>query len=239
MANLSLKVTDPATGTTYNLVAVDNGDSTYSLRTAAVQATHDDLNLNANMQVGNADVAVGNAVPVKSGTGATFQLAAGEAHVGEIAIAGTEIAVTPTITAGAYSAKDAVGGLLTLTNAVRVAGGIGVIEKIMVKDLAMVNAELRLVLFDRTFTAMADDAPWDPSDADLANCLGFIRIGAGDYESFTDNSVATVVSGQLPFQFKLVATTGTSLFGQLYCIGTPTYISVADLTIKFSIRFLN
>ena len=163
-------------------------------------------------------------------------LAAGEAHIGEVAISGNVIAVTPTITAGAYSAKDAVGGLLTFAAAARKAAGMGVIESLVVIDNDSENAELLLVLFDRTFTAMVDNAAFDPSDADLANCVGWICIGAGKHYTFADNSVATVIDQ--PLQFKLAAA-GTSLFGQLMCIGTPTYTAVSDLTIKLSIRYLD
>jgi hypothetical protein len=52
-------------------------------------------------------------------------LTAGEAHVGEVGSPGTTISQTPTITAGAYAAGDAVGGLLTFANAARVSGGGG------------------------------------------------------------------------------------------------------------------
>jgi len=194
---------------------VDNGDGTWSL----------------TVSVGNAAAA---GVYVRPGTAATWQLAAGEAHVGEVAVGGKAVAQTPTITAGAYSAKDAVGGLLTFANAVRVSGGMGVIESVVVTDLAMQSAELVLVLFDRTFTAMADNAAWDPSDADMANCEGHIVIGTGNYRAFTDNAEATVTDQPLHF-----ACNGTSLFGQLYCTGTPTYASTTDLTVKLKIRYLN
>ena len=60
-------------------------DSTGALRVNATfpssltvaQATHDDLNLNANVQQGDTDVAAGNALFVQPGTGAVFEISDG------------------------------------------------------------------------------------------------------------------------------------------------------------------
>ena len=80
------------------------------------------------------------------------------------------ISQTPTVsTSPAYTAKDAVGGLLTFANAVRETGGSGVLMGVTVIDASMQMPSLELVLFDRTFTAAADNAIFSPSDADLAN----------------------------------------------------------------------
>lgn len=160
----------------------------------------------------------------------TVTLGASELHVGQVGGETTIVSQTPTITAGAYSAKDAVGGLLTFANAVRATPLSGVLHAVTVIDDAAQAAELVLVLFNQTFTATADNAAFDPSDADLENCIGKIKIMATDYNAFADNAVAQVRSIGLPI--KLV---GTSLFGQLMCTGTPTYAATGDLTIKVHI----
>ena len=67
-----------------------------------------------------------------------------------------EITQTPAITAGAYHAGDAVGGLLTFANAASVYKGDGIISKLTLVDNAKQAAVLTLWLFDRTFTASAD-----------------------------------------------------------------------------------
>ena len=151
---------------------------------------------------------------------------------GGIAVTAYSVAVsaTPTITAGAYAAKDAVGGLLTFANAARTAGGVITIMSIALTDLGNQSASLVLVLFDRTFTATADNAAFDPSDADLANCVGHVPISASDYQSFADNAAATVRNVGLQ-----ITLNGTSLFGQLMCLGTPTYGSTADLTVRLGL----
>ena len=145
-----------------------------------------------------------------------------------------EITQTPTITAGAYTAGDAVGGLLTFADAVRTNGGGGIVSKVVIIDDAAQLAPLDLVLFNQTFTATADNAAFDPTDADLQNCIGYIDIAATDYANFNDNAVAAKSAGlRMPYPIIL---SGTSLFGQLVVRGAPTYAATDDLTIKLTIE---
>lgn len=143
-----------------------------------------------------------------------------------------DIAQTPTITAGAYAAADAVGGLLTFANAVSVYKGDARIVKVVIIDDGAQDENLILHLFDRTFTAMVDNAAWTPSDADMQNSIGHIEIAAADYMAGANNSKATVL---IEFDFALVSG-GTSLFGQLECVGTPTYTAIDDLTVKLTVQ---
>jgi hypothetical protein len=92
------------------------------------------------------------------------------------------------------------------------------------------NAKLNLVLFDRTFTATADGDTFDPSDADLANCIGHVYIADTDYLSFNDNSEATVKNIG-----KILHLNGEDLYGQLVCVATPTYTATSDLTVKVGV----
>jgi len=145
-----------------------------------------------------------------------------------------EITQTPTITAGAYTANDALGGLLTFANAVRAAGGSGVVTKVVIVDYDQERAPVDLVLFNQTFTATADNAPFDPSDADLANVIGYVDVAATDYANFTDNSVAAKSSGlRMPLPVTLV---GTSLFGQLVVRSAPTYTATSDISVRLTIE---
>jgi hypothetical protein len=136
-----------------------------------------------------------------------------------------------TISTSAYTAKDAVGGLLTFTDAGRLAHGSGVVHAVTIIDKDAEAAELVLVLFDRSFTATGDADAFDPSDADLANCVGKITIAASDYQAFNDNAVAQVRNLGLPFQ----TLADGNLYGQLMCTGTPTYTSTSDLSVKLHI----
>ena len=143
------------------------------------------------------------------------------------------IAVTPTITAGAYSALDAVGGKMEFTDALTPFENHGHIERAQISDKGKQNALLYLVLFNQDFTATADNAAFAVSDADLLNVCAVIEFSVANYASFDANSFCTTgfagVTMSLPFE---LIEGGTSLFGQLFVkTSTPTYTSTSDLTV--------
>ncbi len=154
-------------------------------------------------------------------------ITAGEAHVGQVGGESIAISQTPTVTAGAYSANDVVGGLLTFANAGRVASGSGVIKSVVILDDAGQDAATELWLFDRTFTPIADNGAWDPSQADLRFLIAVISTADGSWFAAGTESAARVEVSQ---SYNLAAA-GTSLFGQLVTRGTPTYSATDDVTV--------
>ena len=160
-------------------------------------------------------------------------LPAGENHVGEIGGNTKLVSVTPTVTAGAYHANDVLGGIQTLTNALRVSAGTAVLQSVTVRDLAAQNVVLQIFFFNAnpatgTYT---DNGAFDLDDTDSGLCIGKVTISASDYISLVDNSVATITNCGLP----LKATTGTSLYAIIRTTGTPTYASTSDLKITFGL----
>lgn len=143
--------------------------------------------------------------------------------------AGTTITQSPTVTAGAYTAGDAVGGLLTFANAARAAGMGGVIKDLLILDDAGQDAELELWLFGDTFTAMANNAPWAPSEADLRKLVGIITTSDGAWFAAGTPSAARVEVSQ---RYDCVA---TSLYGQIVTRGTPTFAATDDVTVILGI----
>lgn len=140
------------------------------------------------------------------------------------------ITVSPTVTNGAYSAGDVVGGLLTFANAARISGGAIVVESlvIMCKTPALANS-LELWLWDRTFTNVADNGAVSYSDADAANCIGVIACGA-----FVDNALNSI-STRMGIGLAAVLN-GTDLFGQLVTRNGPTLTSTSDIQVKLTVR---
>jgi len=137
---------------------------------------------------------------------------------------------TPTVTAGAYSANEAVGGKLTFADAVDPGASPGaLLESVTILDLAKQDIQLDLVLFDRDFTATTDNAAFDPSDADAAHIIGVVKVT--DYADFADSSVATKAGIGLP----LKCASGSTIYGQLVTRGTPTYAAVTDITVTLGI----
>ena len=158
-----------------------------------------------------------------------LSIAAGETHIGQMGGEGINVSQTPTVTAGAYLANDAVGGLLTFANAARVIGGSGVIKSAIILDDAGQDAETELWLFNATFVAMADNAPWAPSEADLRKLIAIITTENGAWFAAGTPSAAAVEVSQ---SYTLV---GTSMFGQLVTRGTPTYAATDDVTVILSL----
>jgi len=185
-----------------------------------------------------AGVFLSRSIPTGLNSIGTVGLDAGTALVGKVGIdqttpgttnrvdGGDEIIIsqTPTVTAGAYTAGDAVGGLLTFANAARAAGMGGVAKNLLVIDDAGQDVEMELWLFKQTFTAMADNAPWAPSEADLRNLVGIISTADGAWFAAGTPSVARVEPSQ---GYTCV---GTSLFGQLVTRGTPTFAATDDVS---------
>ena len=150
------------------------------------------------------------------------------APVGGIGVTshGITITQTPTITAGAYIAGDNVGGLLTFADAVRLAGGGGVIKDVLIIDDAGQDAELELWLFDQIFTPGADNAAWAPTEAELHNLITVISTVDINYIA---GGTPSVIPIEVARRYDCI---GTDLFGRLVTRGTPTYVATDDLTVR-------
>lgn len=167
-----------------------------------------------------------------SGTGTATPVVATEdisgVHYQKVIVgASKRIAQTPTISAAsAYAPGDAVGGKLTFAGAARFDSGGGLIVGVTVIDKDQERAPLELVLFDQDFTATADNAAFDPSDADLANAVAVIPIN--QWHNFNDNSIGYSGSLAIPFQ---CGNSLDDLYGQLVTRGAPTYSATSDLIV--------
>ena len=156
-------------------------------------------------------------------------IAAGETHVGQVGGEGITIALIPTVTVGAYSAGDAVGGLLTFPNAGRASAMGSVLTDVLIVDDAGQDAELELWLFNATFTAIADNDAWAPSEADLEKCIAVVSTVDGTWRAAGTPSVINIECT------RRIDIPGTSRFGQLVTRGTPTYAAVDDVTVKIKL----
>lgn len=139
--------------------------------------------------------------------------------------------VTPTITAGAYSANDVVGGLLEFP--VDGTKDSGLIVRVQIVDAGNVKAACKLYLFTEKPNVIADNAAFAPNRSALEAMLGPIAIAAADYT--TINSIGrasspTAPDSNLAVPFKL-GYPGT-LYGYLVCDATPTYLATNNLTIR-------
>jgi len=157
---------------------------------------------------------------------------AGENHIGEVGCNTTVVSVTPTITAGAYTALDIVGAIQTIANATRVSGEPTILQSITVTDLGKQSVELTIFFFNAnpatgTYT---DNIALTIHDTDMALCIGKVKVLAADYSPAAASSVATVANIGLPLM-----PAATSLFAIAQASSSaPTYASTGDLTLRYS-----
>lgn len=139
------------------------------------------------------------------------------------------IAVQPTISAGAYSANDVIGGLLEFPIP---RNGSGFVRGVEITDDDNEKAACKLYLFASRPTAFADNAAFAPTIDDLKSLFAIVTIGSGDYSTINNNAKAIVSTNtSLDFEFQ----NQPAVYGYLVCDATPTYTATTDLTIH--IRF--
>lgn len=195
------------------------------------------LNIDANGEIGVTNSDLSTLAGAVSGSemqvDVVAALPAGENHLGSVAGNTSLIEVTPTISTSAYASGDQLGGLQTLTGALRVSGGTGVLENITVLDKDKEASAMTIFFFDDSPTvASSDNAALSISDAEMADkCIGHVSLAAIDYKSISGSSIATVRNVGLA----LKAASGTSLYAIAMIEGTPTYGGTADLVFRYGI----
>lgn len=138
------------------------------------------------------------------------------------------VSATPTLDTAIYASGDSLHtAVLSFANAVRVSGGSGVVDKLIVVDKDLQSAAGELWLFSASVTPAAANAAHSISGADAALCVGVIPFGT--YYASALNAVSVAKDVRLPF---VVA--ATSLFGILVTRGTPTY-TAAGLVVSLTI----
>ena len=148
----------------------------------------------------------------------------------------TILTATPAISTDIYADGDVIGSAeISLPLAVRADGLVessGIIQAVIVTDLAAQGANLDIYFFDRelTNTTFTDNGSWDISDIDLLTLIG---VGAiTDWRTLNSNSNGQLLNLGIPFVIPAGATT---LFAVMVSRGTPTYTTSLDLTLRVAI----
>lgn len=183
---------------------------------------------------------VGQLKRIAAGGIAGGALGAGEAHIGEVAGAGITITPSITVDTAAYAAKDNIGGKLTLTNAVRINGGVSILQSVMVIDRSNQNKALNIFLFDADLAStITDNAEPNLSSADIGKIVRRITILASDYVTVdhagTDFGIAEITA--LAKVVKSAAT--TSLWMIITTPDAPDYVLATDLIVRLSFLYAN
>jgi hypothetical protein len=142
------------------------------------------------------------------------------------------VETTPTITAGAYSANDVIGGLQTINVK---AGFGGTIRRINVVDDDSEAAAMTLYVFDQQPSAFADNAAFAPTVADLKKLVDTVAIATGDYVTINSNDY--VIKKDINIDYDTENTGGTDSTFYVYAVvtGTPTYTATTDLTFRYTV----
>lgn len=134
----------------------------------------------------------------------------------------------PVVTAGAYAAQDAVGGMLTFSVEAEPNTGL-YIDGGVLTDLAKQDVQLDLVLFNQEFTPTADNAAFDIGDADLPSVVGVVSFVS--YTDSADSSFCAVRGLSIPV---VIENQSGALYGQLVTRGAPTYATTTDVTVRLT-----
>lgn len=139
------------------------------------------------------------------------------------------VSVTPTITAGAYTAGDSVGGLMTFEN-LACPNGVTLIKQIILNDTAVNAVEYNVYFYARTVGGtITNDSAFDPNDAAGAYEWGYVNLQSTDCVSRPSNTVCSLSSLSHPV---ISETSGENIFVALETEGTPTYASTSGVTLK-------
>jgi hypothetical protein len=134
-----------------------------------------------------------------------------------------------------------VGGKSTVAAAVRLAGGMSILQSVGVLDRSNQKAALSILLFDAdpSNTTWTDNAQPTINATDISAVIRKIDIAATDYVTIdhagTDFAVAEIAAPAKPV--KSAAT--TSLWMVVITTGTPTYATTGALTFRLGFLYAN
>ena len=135
--------------------------------------------------------------------------------------------VTPTVTAGAYTANDVVGGLLTFSGLRN-----GTLQAITICDNATQAVNYLLVLFESAPTGIDDADTFTIADADLAKIIYQDSLtSASNRQAFAANSYNYLYGLSVP-----IWSAGGTVYGFLITTSTPTYAATSDITVTLQVK---
>ena len=147
---------------------------------------------------------------------------------------------TPTVSVSPnYSSGDAMGGLITFTNfgrrnrlAVEEFGGAGIIQSVVITDLAAQSLNIDVIFFDTnpSNTTVTDNATLDVHDTDLLTILGIVNVTS--WADFSDNSVGFESNLGIPFD---LGAGNSSIYAVMVARGAHNLASTSDLTLRVGV----
>lgn len=156
---------------------------------------------------------------------------AGETHVGEVGGNANIVKTIPTVSLTIYAPNDVVStGGVAITGAMRISGGNGILQSILVKDAANQKPVIDILIFDSALAGTyTDNAAFTLDAADVSKLIRKISILSADYQTIGSKAYADV---QLN---RVVKASGSANLYALIVLqsGTPTFVAATDLQIDF------
>lgn len=150
----------------------------------------------------------------------------------QIGSATVAVSASPTVTAGAYTAGNIMGGIMTFASLLDSSRFAGVLESITVKFKGTsVSGNVQLSLFKASPSngTYGDKTAGTWNAADMANLIGIYQL------TTPLSSLGTMTVYNLDGIAKAIQGTSQSLFGILTVSGTPTPASASDLTVELAV----
>lgn len=140
------------------------------------------------------------------------------------------IVVTPTVTASsAYASGNTLGGLLTLTGAMRTSGGTALLQKVVISNKSNQMAPTDILIFNAnpSGTTVTDKTAVAVAVADFNKVIGVVHVT--DCTNIGTPSVCQA-SG---LALSLIANGSADLYAVAVTRGTPTFTATTDVSISF------
>jgi hypothetical protein len=140
------------------------------------------------------------------------------------------IRAAPTVTTGsAYSSGNDVGGLITLSGALRVSNGTGILESLILADTSNQAAAMTFIIFNvNPSGATITDKSAFVYGTNIVNVVAQVNIAGTDYTVL--NSTAVAVKSGLGIALRGAAG-NTTLYAALVTTGTPTWATATPLNL--------
>jgi hypothetical protein len=161
-----------------------------------------------------------------SGVPQPVTINAGANAIGSIIGRTSNPSVTPSTTVGAYTAGQEVGGLMTFAIG---GAGSGLLESIRVTCKSVQATSLKLYIFDTNPT----NSTWSDKTTPAINAADVSFLRGVFLLSSPDSGLGTHTIWNL--EGIACSFIGASLYGVLVCVGTPTFASASDITVKLGV----
>lgn len=157
-------------------------------------------------------------------------IGASELHIGNVGGSRTQITVAPTVSTTPYAVGMCVGGKMTITNAMRVNNGTGLMESLRIHDKSGNISQLTVLVFsENPAGSYPDQSTFAWTNPDRPRVIRKIIIYPDDFEVIAGESTADMYIG------KDVKCTGgnANLYAIIITQDTAGYSTTTSLSLTF------